>query len=178
MSYYVFVIDNEINGKGECPCQAENLICIEVEKQVYDNLDHYIYKNGKIVLDPNYDKKQLAKAKKDKYQEALYKANDYINSSALYRFNAENTIEATDGNIAKFTAYTVGFSAGALETVYWTTHEDNLIELNAQDVQTILTGLGEIQSEIWNVQFIAYKNAIQNASTVEEVESIEVVYGI
>lgn len=59
--YYVFITNNEINGKGECFAEAEGLICVEVSKEIYNNLDHYIYSNGEIILNPNYEQEQAQK---------------------------------------------------------------------------------------------------------------------
>lgn len=126
---------------------------------------------------PHYtEEEKLAIAKENKYQEALKGANNFINNEACFQFDKNNSIEATDGNIAKFTAYAVGFSTGQLEQVYWTTKEDNVIVLNAEDVQNILLGLGSIQGDVWNVQFVAYKTAIDEAQTVAEVERIVINY--
>ena len=122
------------------------------------------------------DAELLEQAKATKYQEALEGAKNYIDTEAAFQFNENNSIEATDGNIGKFTAYALGFSTGTLEKVYWTTKEDNVIELDAQDVQAILLGLGEIQSNIWNIQFLNYKQQIDNATTVQEVENIVIDY--
>lgn len=155
---------------------SDNVQNIEVSEKVYKNQDQYIYKNGKIVKNPNYEAEQLEKAKSEKYAEALAKAKDFIENGALFQFDENNSIEATDGNIGKFTAYALGFSTGAYERVFWTSHEDNVLELNADDVQNILTGLGVIQSDVWNVQFIAYKNSVEQAQTVAEVERITINY--
>lgn len=149
---------------------------IEVSEDVYNNRDKYIYKKGKIVLNPNYDAEQLEKAKQDKYAEALNKANEYLSGVACYRYNENNSIEATDGNIGKFTAYALAMQSGLAETVTWTTKEDNVITLELNDVITILTGLGAVQSNVWNVQFIAYKTAIDEAETIEEIEGINIDY--
>ena len=128
---------------------------------------------------PHYTpEEQLAIAKDNKYQEALKGANQFLNKTACFQFDENNSIEATDGNIAKFTAYAVGFSTGQLQQVYWTTKEDNVIVLYAEDVQNILTGLGAIQGDVWNVQFVAYKTAIDEAATVAEVERIVINYVI
>lgn len=128
---------------------------------------------------PHYTpEEKLAIAKEEKYREALNGANDFLNHAALFEFDENNHIEATDGNIAKFTAYALGFSSSTLENVYWTTKEDNVIELNANDVLNILTGLGEIQSNVWNIQFVAYKTAIDEATSLQDVERIVINYVI
>ena len=176
MGYFVNILNNEIASKTQCFTTAEGLICYETTEKIWNDLEKYIWNGSKLVKNPNYNAEQLEKAKNKKYLEALTKAKDFIENGALFQFDENNHIEATDGNIGKFTAYAVGFSSKQFNSVYWTTKEDNVIELNAEDVQTILAGLGSIQSDVWNAQFVAYKTAIDNASTVEEVERITINY--
>lgn len=184
MTYYAHVDShNELVGMDTSMLVEDgygslNVQNIEVSKAVYKNKEQYIYQNGSIVKNPNYEAEALIEAKQNKYQEALNGANEFINTSAFFQFDENNSIEATDGNIAKLTAYAVGLSTGQLEHVYWTTKEDNVIDLSAEDVQTILIGLGSIQGDVWNVQFIAYKNAIENAQSIEDVERIVINYVI
>lgn len=56
--YYAHInlLDNSI-GKGQCPCSGDNIVCLEITKDVYDNIEHYIYENGELILDPDYDSK-------------------------------------------------------------------------------------------------------------------------
>lgn len=127
---------------------------------------------------PHYtDEEKFEIAKTDKYTEALEKAEQYIQEQACYQYDTNNSIEATDGNIGKFTAYALALQSGLAESVTWTTKEDNVITLELEDVITILTGLGNVQANVWNVQFIAYKNAIESAETIEEIEGIIINYG-
>lgn len=127
-----------------------------------------------------YDKVLMAKVlqetKDAKYKEALQGAKDYIANGALYRYDDNNTIEATDGNIGKLTSYAMALNQGLFTTVTWTSKEDNVLSLNLEDVTKILTGLGAVQADIWNVQFVAYKNEIENAETKEDVDKIEILY--
>lgn len=147
----------------------------QAEKIREDNL-FYIVQNGVLIENPNYEEQKIAELKAQKYNEALTGAKDFIDNEAVYRFDENNTIEATDGNIGKLTAYALGFTTGTIEVVYWTSKEDNVLELNQEDLLNVLTGLGAIQSNVWNVQFIAYKQAIDAAQTIEEVEEIEINY--
>lgn len=59
--YYVFITNNKINGKGQCECAGEDTFSIEITEEVYNNLDHYIYSNGQIILNPNYEQEQAQK---------------------------------------------------------------------------------------------------------------------
>lgn len=124
------------------------------------------------------EEQKLQEAKEAKYQEALTGARYFIENEACFQFDSNNSIEATDGNIGKMTAYALGLQTGAINTVEWTSKEDNVLVLNANDVLRILTGLGQIQSDIWNIQFVNYKTQIQNALTVEAVEAIEINYEV
>lgn len=121
---------------------------------------------------------ELDYVKQLKYQEALSGAKDYIENEAVYQFDENNSIEATDGNIGKLNAFLTGFQAGVYEEVSWVSKEDNVLTLNQEDVTNILLGIGAVQTEVWSVQFIGYKNAINNAQTVSEVNSIVIDYEV
>lgn len=59
--YYIQVKDKNIIGKGQVKCLNEEVENIEVSKDVYDNLDRYIYQDGEIVENPNYEEEQKQK---------------------------------------------------------------------------------------------------------------------
>lgn len=124
----------------------------------------------------------LEQAKQAKYQEANSKANTYLQSGeALYEFEEGKHIEATDGNIAKMTAYALAYVTGQLQptdVVVWNTKEDETIELTQAQIVQILSGLGQVQASVWSIQYPAYVNAINEAQTIEEVEAIEINYNL
>ena len=154
--------------------------CKETDIITFDELrttpEKVIVQNGVLVLNPEWSEIELQEAKQAKYFEALEGAKYYIDNVAVYQFDENNSIEATDGNIGKMTAYALAFQTGTVEVVYWTSKEDNVLTLHAEDVLNILTGLGEAQAVVWNIKFVAYKNAINEAQTVEEVNNIVIDY--
>lgn len=176
MTYYAYIENNQINGCGECQCLNEEIMNFEISEEIFNNIQDYIWNGQAVVIDPDLDEKRLNEAKDNKYQEALSKAKLFIDNGAVYQFDENNSIEATDGNIGKMTAYALAFQTGTVDKVYWTSKEDNVLELSADDILTILTGLGTIQSAIWNIKFVSYKTAIEQAATVEEVKAIEIDY--
>ena len=176
MTYYAFIENNGINGCGECKLLNNDILNVEITEEQFNNIQDYIWNGEAVVIDPDLNEKRLNEAKENKYNEALSKAKQFIDNGAVYQFDENNSIEATDGNIGKMTAYALAFQTGTVDKVYWTSKEDNVLELNANDILTILTGLGEIQSEIWNIKFVSYKTAIEQAATVEEVENIVIDY--
>lgn len=129
---------------------------------------------------PEWIAEDLAKAKEAKYKEILDKAHAYIdNGDALFEFEEDKHIEATDGNIGKFTAYALAYVTGQLQpedTVVWNTKEDETVELTQEQIGSILTGLGQVQSAVWAVKFATYIAALNEAETREEVDAIIVDY--
>jgi hypothetical protein len=63
MVYYIYIENNKINGKGNCKCLNVDVLNIKVEEDVYNDVEKYIYKDGEIVLNPNYEAEQELKEK-------------------------------------------------------------------------------------------------------------------
>ena len=61
MTYYAIITNNKLNGRSQCECTGEDTFSIEITEEVYNNLDHYIYSNGQIIINPNYEQEQQAK---------------------------------------------------------------------------------------------------------------------
>lgn len=128
-----------------------------------------------------YTEEELLKqVKQNKYDEANNGAKAFLESgNALFEFESNKHIEATDGNIAKLTAYALAYVTGQLqptETVVWNTKEDETVELNAEQIGVIVKGLGFVQASVWSVQFPKYLQAIETAETIEEVNAINIEY--
>ena len=122
-----------------------------------------------------YQEKQLEKAKVEKLAEATSKAYDYIQNEAMFEISPTQHIEATDGNIGKFSALMAGFSGGLIESVPWSTYENENITLNFGEAMTVLQGLLEVQAGVWTVKhngFVEGINAIvlPEDCTVEDIQ--------
>ena len=125
------------------------------------------------------DEEQLNIAKTNKYNEINNGARIYLESGkALFEIEEGKHIEATDGNIAKLSAYALSFMTGVQSEVYWNTKEDETIALNQEQLTQALMGLGEVQATVWNVKFPYYLKQLENATTVEEVKAITVDYSL
>ena len=61
MTYYVFVENGKINGTGQCKCLNAEISNIEVEEEVYNNIEKYIWDGTNLVLDPEYEAKEAQK---------------------------------------------------------------------------------------------------------------------
>ena len=125
------------------------------------------------------EEEKLNEAKTNKYNEINNGAREYLESgNALFEIEEGKHIEATDGNIAKLSAYALSFMTGVQEVVYWNTKEDETISLNQEQLTQALMGLGEVQATVWNVKFPYYLKLLENAQTIEEVNAITVDYSL
>lgn len=125
------------------------------------------------------DEEKLTIAKTSKYNEINNGARTYLESgNALFEIEEGKHIEATDGNIAKLSAYALSFMTGVQSEVYWNTKEDETIALTQEQLTRALIGLGEVQATVWNVKFSYYLKQLENATTVEEVKAINVDYSL
>ena len=125
------------------------------------------------------DEEQLNIAKTNKYNEINNGARIYLESGeALFEVAEGKHIEATDGNIAKLSAYALSFMTGVQSEVSWNTKEDETIALNQEQLTQALIGLGEVQATVWNVKFPYYLKQLESATTVEEVNAINVDYSL
>lgn len=59
--YYIFIENEKINGKGQCKCLNDDILNIVVDEEVYNNIEKYIYLDGEIILDPDYEEKEKQK---------------------------------------------------------------------------------------------------------------------
>ena len=61
MAYYIFIENEKIEGKGQCKQLTEGVLNIEVEQEIYNDIEKYIYQDGEIILNPNYEAEQELK---------------------------------------------------------------------------------------------------------------------
>lgn len=62
MTYYlIYNTQTEELSKAQVKCLNAECINIEVSKDIYDNSDKYIYQEGEVILNPNYEEEQKQK---------------------------------------------------------------------------------------------------------------------
>ena len=59
MTYYAFIEDNKISGKGTAP--ALNIVSSEITEEVYNDIEKYMWNGSEVVINPNYDEEQEQK---------------------------------------------------------------------------------------------------------------------
>ena len=91
---YVNIADNQILGSGECPRKDETTLSVAISEEVYNDIERYIYSEGRIILAPDWEEKQAQKERErldglaltpSDVERALYKAKgmDFDDLKAL-----------------------------------------------------------------------------------------------
>jgi len=83
MTYYIFLEnDGKLNGAGECRQLTEGVENIEVSEEIFnayiETPNKYIYSDGEIVENPNYEAEEATKRKKIFYKEFFNTSLGYI----------------------------------------------------------------------------------------------------
>lgn len=131
------------------------------------------------------DTEKLQQAKETKLKEILDKAYEYENKTGLVSFDGRISETETQVlhtelfNQGKFFQMVIGFSQGVLTgDQLYNTKEDINVSINAEEAQAIYFAIKNATEKLWTVDYLYYKNLIEQAETVEDVESVEVDYTV
>lgn len=127
MAYYVFIENEKINGKGQCKCLNEDILNIEVVEEIYNNIEKYIYSEGQIILNPNYEEEQ-AEARRTAFNKAFF------NTSLGY---IRREVSMQDGTTKTFLTdmlpqLIVGFPILAYDEPDFTIEDVNMVDYQKQ----------------------------------------------
>ena len=111
MTYYIFIENEKINGCGECQQLTENVQNIEVIETLYndfaENPNKYIYENGEIVINPNYEQ-ELAEERKKTFLQDFFEIPNVVNDkNGYYRKKPKGYSSAVESIIAAFNMVSV-----------------------------------------------------------------------
>ena len=130
-----------------------------------------------ITSTPEYIAEQLTKAKADKLAEIDLKAKDYEQNGTVEYKNC--LFEMSDSNRKNLSDTQEALTLQGLTSTQWNSKDDTLVELTIEDIQNIRLNLilGEIQ-KLWLVKQPYYKNLVEKATTVDEVNAIVIDYSV
>ena len=61
MAYYIYIENGKINGKGQARILNETFLNIEVEEDIYNEIEKYVWDGTDLVLDTEYEEKEAQK---------------------------------------------------------------------------------------------------------------------
>ena len=120
---------------------------------------------------PEYIAEELAKAKEAKMQENATKRDEHLLAGVVYKdvlFDSD-----TDQKI-NLQSYVPNMSD--TDTVIWFGKDNQPLECTREDLMAIGGLIRDLTVQVWSVKNPAYVEAINNATTMEELNAINIDY--
>jgi hypothetical protein len=120
---------------------------------------------------PEYIAKELAKAKEAKMQENATKRDEHLLAGVVYKdvlFDSD-----TDQKI-NLQFYVPNMSD--TDTVIWFGKDNQPLKCTKEDLMAIGGLISSLTAQVWSVKNPAYVEAINNATTIEELNAINIDY--
>lgn len=171
MKYYaIYNSTNETLTKAQVKCLNTDCVNIEVSKDIYDNLDCYVYDNGEIVENPCYKQIQLELKKQE-----LILLNDIERDKKLEEGIIYNNILFDSDTDQKVNLLAMYNTMNEADTIQWYGLDNQGLLCTKSDLFEIGKLITELHCYCWNNN--AYiKEQIANAETMEDLEKISVKY--
>lgn len=123
---------------------------------------------------PEYIAEELSIAKIQKLAENTQKAKLAVENGFVTFKNAQ--FETNAQTVGDLTATMLLLQTGEIESYTWLSKDDKAVELSLEDFINLGNLIAAYKNNIWSEKYIAFKTAIENAETLEELEEIEINY--
>lgn len=138
--------------------------------EIVETDENYILLNGAFVTETE----ALQAKKSEKQTENTIKAKQAVENGHVVFKNAQ--FETNAQTVGDLTATMLLMQASGLETYSWLSKDDLAVELTVEDFGTLGGLIAEYKNTIWQEKYIAFKNQIEQAETLAELEEIEIEY--
>lgn len=156
--------------KAQVKCLSDFIENIEVEKDVYDNLEKYMYSEGKIVENPEYPTIYLNEQKEEKIKE-----NDTIRDEALIAGVTYKDVLFDSDTDQKANLMAMYQSMGDTDTIIWYGKDNQALECTKEDIANIGALIAKLHTFVWNKN-ADIKEKIAAAKDLDELANIEIDY--
>lgn len=174
--YYEKLEDNKIKrytGSYKAALAMHFPIIFETEENiVFYNGENYLESDfNKIKETEEYKKEELKEAKSNKDNIALSEVYNTINKGyILYRNCKFESNDANRGNLRD--TYEMMIS----DSQIWLDKDDNQITLTKEEIKAVRACILLNIDDFWNNQYLVIKKEIESASTIEDLNKIEIHY--
>lgn len=150
-------------------------------KQVCELLidDEYKY----VVFNGNYtfcvlneDVDTLNELKNKKQEENTLKAKLAVETGYIEYKDAQ--FETNAQTVGDLTATMLLMQASGMETYTWLSRDDKVVELSLEDFGILGGLIAQYKNEIWSGKYLTYKEQINLAETIQDVQSITIDYEV
>lgn len=169
---HINITTNEIIDITQCKYLNDDIKNIEVTQEVFDNAKKYIFINGEIILNPDYDNELLNQAKESKISKINESKEQAFKSGIIFKnehFDCDDRAQDRTGNRLLL------LQAMPVETLEWLDYNYKPVVLTSAEFQHLCAAIFE------RIQFIEFKtgelfDAVNAAQTLEELEAVEITY--
>lgn len=120
------------------------------------------------------DEEVVADLKQSKINENTSKAKQAIEDGYVIFKDAE--FEINSQTVGDLTATML--MLGDEDVYYWLSKDDKVVELNKLDFIELGKLIAGYKNSVWNNKYIGYKEQIEQATTIEELEAIVIDYTV
>lgn len=143
---------------------------IKVTEDIYNNRDKYIYQDNTLIINPEYSAIELQNKK-----EEIVEKNDRLRDEKLLEGVEYNNVLFDSDTDQKANLLATYQMMSDEDTITWYGKDNKALLCTKQDLVAIGKLIVQLHSYCWNMN--AYvKEQIENATTLEELLKIEVVY--
>lgn len=145
-------------------------------KELYVLNTNAVWNDGNPYIDKDYDEKQIQAKKQELYKECTDKAIKFIDDDNTFQADNGGYFTITDNERNKLQGYYIMLEEG--ETISWCDKKEQMLQLNKQDIKSIILKQQELQTDIWTTQYNNFYQQITDAKTLEELDKINIQYSV
>lgn len=175
MAYYLEIRDNKIKGRCQCVCSGENVTCVEVTEEIYNNCftygyDYYAWVNNEVVVNPEWDDIQLEKAKIDKIS-----INDELRDMALMSGVVYKDVLFDSDTDQKVNLLAIITTMPDDDNIVWFGMNNEPLLCSKADLIAIGELITELHAYCW-MRNAEIKQEIAEAETMEQLNEVDISY--
>lgn len=165
-------LETDIITQAELDKDRRQVIVEEYEEEVVIDEEPTTVTKYRLILNPDYGSIELEKVKAVKIEE-----NDKIRDAAINGGVVYNGILFDSDTDQKVNLLAIVSTMSDEDTITWFGMNNDSLECTKADLMAIGTLITSLHAFCWN-QNALYKSMINEATTVEEVEEIEIDYNV
>lgn len=174
---YYFIVNRQNEIINCCQIKSKTDKNIEATEEQYNNFrnygfDYYIYKNEKIIKNPEYAKIELNNKK-----EELISKNDILRDEKLIEGVEYNNVLFDSDTDQKINLLATYDRMTEDNTTVWYGKDNQGLLCTKNDLQAIGQLIIKLHSYCWNMNAFI-KEQIENATNLEELEQIKIDYEV
>ena len=170
----MFIAKN--NGQIILARDTEEQLINDLQFMVYTDIEetsiNYVLHNGSYIT----KEEALVTTKEAKQGENTLKAKQAVENGHVVFKGAE--FETNAQTVGDLTATMLLMQASGIKTYLWLSKDDIPVELTVEDFGTLGALIATFKNDIWQRKYLYFKTLIENATTIEEVNSINIDYTI